>query len=274
MDAIKLGSLDVSRFILGGNPFSGFSHLTREMDDELRHYYTCARIKATYREAESLGITAHIGRADHHITRLLTEYWDEGGGIQWIAQTCPEIGSPQRSALAGIRSGAKAVFIHGGQMDHYLARGRLDEVSPVIHMIHDAGLPAGVAGHRPELFEWAEQHLDCDFYMCSYYNPIPRDETPENFNPREERYDDADRERMTAAIQLLAKPVIHYKILAAGRHEPLAAFRYAASKMRATDAVCVGICTKHRPNELRDDAHLLEKCLREVAGGSGSDALK
>jgi hypothetical protein len=35
--------------------------------------------------------------------------------------------------------------------------------------------------------------------MCSYYNPIPRDEISENFNPREERH--ADRERMTATTR-------------------------------------------------------------------------
>ncbi|HUU53540.1 MAG TPA: hypothetical protein VMY87_01365 [Armatimonadota bacterium] len=272
MDTITLGDLDVSRFILGGNPFSGFSHLTRQTDDEQRHWYTCERIKATYREAERLGITAHVGRADHHIARVLMEHWDEGGRIQWIAQTCPEIGTARRGALSGIRFGAKAVFIQGGQMDHYRAHGRLDEVPPIINMIHDAGLPAGVAGHTPEVFAWAEDHLDCDFYMCSYYNPIPRDDSPENLGPQSERYDEADRESMTAAIQHLSKPVIHYKILAAGRHDPAAAFRYAATRMRPTDAVCVGIYTKHRPNELEHDTGLLEKCLSDVADGRRSDS--
>ena len=42
--------------------------------------------------------------------------------------------------------------------------------------------------------------------------------------------------------------------------------------MRPTDAVCVGIYTKHRPNELGQDVPILEKCLCEAAGGAGSDA--
>ncbi len=264
MEHIKLGDLEVNRFILGGNPFSGFSHQSWQIDDEQRHYYTCERIKATYREAERLGITTHIGRADHHITRTLMEHWDEGGTIEWIAQTCPEIGRPERGALNGIRFGAKAVFIHGGQMDHYRIHGRLDEIPMVINMIHDAGLPAGVAGHTPEVFEWAEEHLECDFYMCSYYNPVPRDKSAEHLDPTEERYDDADRERMVATIQHLSKPAIHYKIMASGRNDPRAAFTYAAGHMRPGDAVCVGVYTKPRPNELEEDVLLFEQSLERV----------
>ncbi len=266
MEKVKLGDLEASRFILGGNPFSGFSHQSRRADDEQRHWYTCERIKATYREAERVGITTHIGRADHHITRVLMEHWDEGGTIQWIAQTCPEIGSPRRGALNGIRFGAKAAFVHGGQMDHYLMHGRLDEIPAVIDMIHDAGLPAGVAGHTPEVFEWAEEHLDCDFYLCSYYNPVARGQSPENLGPREEKYDRADRDRMTATIQRLSKPAVHYKILAAGRHDPREAFQYAASKMRPGDAACIGIYTKDRPDELEEDVRLMEACWRQARG--------
>ena len=239
------------------------------MDEEMKHYYTCARIKALYRQAEQLGITTHLARADHHIIRVLTEYWDEGGAIQWIAQTCPEVGTPDRGALNGIRNRAKAVYLHGGQMDNYWIHGRLDEIPPVIDMIHDAGLPAGVAGHTPEVFEWAEEHLDCDFYMCSHYNSVPRDRTPENIAVAEEVFDDADRERMAAAIQQLSRPVIHYKIMAGGRNEPRAAFRYAASKMRPGDAVCVGIYPKHRPDELAEDVRMFEEGLSaagQVAG--------
>jgi len=263
VETVKLGGLEVSRFILGGNPFSGFSHLSPQMDHEQLHYYTCERIKQTYREAERAGVTAHIGRADHHITRTLMEYWDEGGTIQWIAQTCPEVGSPERGAQNGFRFGAKAVFLHGGHMDFLRLQGRLDEIPPVINMIHDRGLPAGVAGHTPEVFEWAEEHLDCDFYMCSYYNPVPRDKAPDNPGAgNEDRFRPEDRERMTSAIQRLSKPVIHYKIMAAGRNDPREAFQYAAGKMRPGDAVCVGVHTKHRPDEIAEDVRLLGDSLR------------
>ncbi len=70
---------------------------------------------------------------------------------------------------------------------------------------------------------------------------------------------------MTGLIQQLSRPVIHYKILAAGRNDPAAAFAFAAAKMRANDAVCVGIYQKDRPGILREDVQLLEASLRTNA---------
>lgn len=264
IEKVKLGDLEVSRFILGGNPQSGYSHWTPAKDVEMKHYFTAEHTKALYRQAEELGVTTHIGRADHHIIRVLMEHWDEGGKIQWIAQTCPEVGSPERGALNGIHNGAKAVYIHGGQMDHFQIHNRLEELLPVINMIHDAGLPAGVAGHRPEIFEWAEERLECDFYMCSYYNPLFRGTTAEHVSVEDEVFDPADRERMTATIQRLSKPVIHYKIMASGRNEPGEAFRYTVSKMRPGDAVCVGIYPKDKPDMLAEDLRLFHQALAEA----------
>jgi len=261
---VKLGSVEVSRFILGGNPQSGFSHWNPMKDQEMKHYFTAANCKALLRQAEQLGVTTHIGRADHHIIRLLMEYWDEGGTIQWIAQTCPELGPPERGALNGIRNGAKAAFIHGGQSDYCRLHNKLDDLPPVINMIHDAGLAAGVAGHVPEVFEWAEEHLDADFYMCSHYNPIYRGETPEHISGTNEYFNDEDRERMTATIQKLSKPVIHYKIMAASRNDPREAFRYTVSKMRPGDAVCVGIYPADKPDMLAEDLRLFHEALAEA----------
>ena len=268
LGSVKLGELTVSRFILGGNPQSGFSHLNEAMDREMMDYFTAANMKALLRQAEGLGVTTHIGRADHHIMRLLREHWAEGGTMQWIAQTCPELGTPQRGAENGIRNGAKAAFIHGGQTDNYFANNKLPDLAPVIAMIRDAGLPAGVAAHRPEALEWVDEHLDVDFYMCCYYNPTPRDQSAEHVRGAREWFHDADRDRMTETIQHLSKPAIHYKILACSRNEPRAAFRYAASKLRPQDAVCVGIYPNGKAGELEEDVRLLEESLAGVGASA------
>jgi len=263
--SVRLGNLEVSRFILGGNPFSGFSHQNPEADARMIRYFTCERIKATYREAERLGVTAHIGRADHHIMRVLLEYWNEGGTIQWIAQTCPEVGPIERGVANALRGGAKACFIHGGVMDHLLAQGRLQEVPDAMRMIHDAGLPAGIAGHNPKVFVWAEEHLDCDFYMCCYYNPSSRDQHAEHISGQAEWFSPRDRDIMTDLIQHLSRPTIHYKIMAAGRNEPVETFKYVAHSLRPQDAVCVGTYTENDPDQLARDVALLGQSLAQVA---------
>ncbi|MHB9130524.1 MAG: hypothetical protein ACYDBB_05455 [Armatimonadota bacterium] len=263
-DTIQLGHLPVSRFILGGNPFSGFSHQGTERDTEMRRFFTVQRIKETLRQAEGLGVTTVISRADHHVMRLLMEYWDEGGSLQWIAQTCPEVGSMERGVQNAINGGAKACYIHGGVMDFKLANNQLDDLPDAIAMIRDAGLPAGVAGHNPRVFAWAEEHLDVDFYMCSYYNPTSRDQQAEHVSGRPEWFSDEDRDVMVGVISKLSKPAIHYKVLAAGRNNPAEALAFVAQHLRPQDAVCVGICPKDHPDMLREDIELLRANLAAV----------
>ncbi len=95
LDTVKIGTVSVSRLIIGGNTFSGFSHFGSQKDWEMRRYFTAARIKETLAEAERLRINTHIGRIDEHICCLLLEYWDDGGKIQWFAQTDPDVCSPK-----------------------------------------------------------------------------------------------------------------------------------------------------------------------------------
>jgi hypothetical protein len=272
LDQVRLGDVPVSRLIIGGNPFSGFSHQTDERDDEMRRYFTTERIKETLREAESLGVNTHLGRADHHIMRVLLEYWDQGGSIQWIAQTCPEVGDIPRGVQNGINGGAKACFIHGGLMDFRFAQNHLDDIPDAIAMIRDAGLAAGIAGHNPEVFEWAESYLDVDFYMCSYYNSANRDKGAELKSGMTEWFRPEDRARMGALIQKLSKPAIHYKVLAAGRNDPREAFAFVAEHLRPQDAVCVGICQKDQLDMISEDINLLQECLAKAGKRNGVPA--
>lgn len=261
MDTVTIGSLTVSRFIVGSNPFSGFSHQSREMDAAMRHYWTTARIKAALAEAESLGINTLVARGDHHVMRLLLEYWDEGGRLQWLCQTCPEIGPTSLAINRAIAGGAKGCHVHGGVTDHLLAEGRLGELQADIDRLRDAGLVAGIAGHNPKVFEWAEEHLDVDYYMCCYYNPTPRDKDPNHPHGAKEKFAEEDRRQILGVIAGLSRPVIHYKVLAAGRNDPADAFAVAARAMRDSDAVCVGIYTAEMPDQLARDVDLLTRAL-------------
>lgn len=266
LEVIKIGHLTVSRLIIGSNPFSGFLHQGEEKDLEAKCYYTVARIKQTLKQAEELGINTFIGRTDNHITRMLLEYWDEGGSIQWIAQTATGLESIERGVSNAIKGGAKACFIHGGQMDNFFANNRLEEVPVAITKIKDAGMPAGIAGHNPEVFKWAEKNLELDFYMCSYYYPSSRVKHPEYVTGTVEKYHPRDRDTMVQLIQTLSKPTIHYKIMAAGRNDPKEAFNFVAKHIRSQDAVCVGIYSKENRGMIEENLKLFEQSLKERQG--------
>ena len=264
MEQVQLAGLSVSRFIIGGNPFSTVSHQGPARDLEMRQWYTTARIKSTLADAEAQGVTTFLGRADNHVIRMLCEYRDEGGGIQWIAQTTPELASIERSVSRALGADADAIFVHGGQTDQMLARGELGKLTDIIQRIRDAGLPAGIAGHNPDVHRWAEDHLDVDFYMCCYYNPSRRDEKAERDAVAQETYRDEDRQIMAQLIGGLGRPAIHYKIMAAGRNDPEEAFAFAAAHLRVNDAVCVGVHTKDNPDIIGENVRRLSRCLEQV----------
>jgi hypothetical protein len=264
MGTTRIGGKTISRLIIGGNPFSGFSHQNPAADDRMRHYYSAARIKEEFRRAEALGVTTHIGRADNHITRVLMEYWDEGGKIQWIAQSCPELGPTMQAIGNGLRGGAVATFIHGGRMDWLYANNQLDEAVQAMGEIRQRGLAAGVAGHKPQIFDWAAENLDADFFMCSYYNPTDRSQQAAHQSGAVETFHPDDRDAMVARIAKLPRPVIHYKVLAAGRTDPKAAFDFVARHLRPQDAVCIGIFSGDKPDMLAEDVRLLRESLRAV----------
>jgi len=265
MDHVDISGVRTSRFIIGSNPFSGFSHQGSEMDSQMKRFYTTDKIKETLRDAESLGVTTVIARTDYHVIRMLFEYGNEGGQIQWFAQTCPEVGDHQMCVARAAAGGAKACHVHGGVMDFLLAQGRLDEIPPVIKMIRDKGMRAGIAGHNPAVFEWAENHLDVDYYMCCYYNSAHRDTRAEHVPGMAEWFLEEDRRTMTDLIAGLSKPVIHYKVLAAGRNDPQEAFDWVAKSMRASDAVCVGVYMKDKPDMLKTDVQLFHASLQARA---------
>ncbi len=272
MDTIRLGNLEVSRLILGSNPFSGFSHQGGDVDEAMVRWYTVARIKEALHQAEEAGVTTLIARADQHVIRLLGEYWDEGGKLAWVAQTCPGVGPSKQVAKMAIDGGASAAFIHGGVMDYSLAQGDFDDPLAGIDAIRQAKLPWGIAAHNPKVFDWARENIDPDFYMASYYNAAHRDKSAEKLSGQPEWFLDEDRRTMTETIAALPKPAIHYKVLAAGRNDPADAFAFAAATMRAEDAICVGVFTKPNPHMIAEDVRLFESAWSarpaEAAGGA------
>jgi len=106
-------------------------------------------------------------------------------------------------------------------------------------------------------------HLAIDFHMCSYYNPSDRTQYAGHKSGITEVYAPEDRDNMVSAIAQLPKPAIHYKILSAGRNDPVEAFKFVAKHLRPTDAVCVGVFLKHKPDMLEEDIRLFESiCLK------------
>lgn len=258
-----IGTLRVSRLIVGGNPFSGISHQSGEMDREMLDYYTAARIQATLAECERHGITAFVGRADQHIMRVLREYWNEGGAIRWLAQTAPEMASMEDNIRRAKHFGASACYIHGGVVDQHFERGELERLRRPLALIRELGMVPGIAGHQPAAHLEAQRlELGHDFHMVCFYNLTGRRGRIEAAEP-EEQYLPEDREAAVAILPKLERPCLVYKVFAAGRNDPREALHYAYAHIRPTDAVVMGVYTKHHPDQVAENVRIALECIGE-----------
>jgi hypothetical protein len=145
LPVVDFCGLNASRLMIGGNPFSGFSHQSSERDQEMLDYYSVANIKLALRRAEEAGINTTVMRSDNHIHRMLREYSNEGGTIQWIAQLGydGDEATIGRGIASAVAAGAKAAYVHGGIVDRCYADSNLSKLADYVAMIQNHGIPGG-----------------------------------------------------------------------------------------------------------------------------------
>jgi len=239
LPTIRIRNLTVSRLVVGGNPISGFSHAGPARTTAMLDYFTAENAKKLLRHCEECGINTGFMRADNHIIRLLREYWNEGGKIQWFAQTGTGE-SPDGDIRKAKACGAKAIYVHGGAVDSFCGSGDCESLRKQLDLIRELGLPAGCAGHNPQyLLEIERQSWAPDFYMVCLYNVLGY---KGKLNAAgDEKFAPGDRKIALDAIAALPRPCFAYKILAAGRLNPREAFNEVFSRIKSSDGVAVGM---------------------------------
>lgn len=240
LPSIHLGTLEVSRLIAGSNPISGFSHAGAERTRQMLDYFTVDCIKAHLHDCEAYGVNTLVARADRFMMRVLAEYWREGGKIQWIAQTAPEMKDPLGNIQQAKQAGASAIFVHGGDVDQMFADDRVEEIRARVERIHSLGLPAGVAAHEPRnLLDIQQMGIPVDFNLVCMYNLTGyRGRT--TAEPKED-FAFSDRALALAALPQLEKPCIAYKIYGAGRLSPEEGLADVGKVLRPGDGVLIGM---------------------------------
>ncbi len=259
------GPLTVGRLAIGGNPFSGISHLSGERDQEMANYFTTGRIKETLHACEENGITAFFGRADNHVMRLLREYWNEGGKIRWFAQTAPERRSLHDNIRQVAGAGASAVYIHGGTAADFRANDDWTGFQETVDLIRSLGIPAGSATHQPDFH--AARHaagIELDFCMQCLYHLDGRQGKIHEHAEERERFDDSDRLPALEALAANPEPTVAYKVLGAGRRTPEESLPQVAEYLKPRDMVLMGMCPDSNPNMVAENAALMTRLLAEA----------
>ncbi len=249
LPTVRLGSLEVSRLILGSNPFWGYSHKSAQLDEEMKRHYTDERIMQILDEAADCGLTALASPPDTRWVNLWARYLENGGRLKtWISQ-CH--GNPEQMTEEidrSVKAGAGAIFIQGARVEEQFGKGNFDVLRSWIERIKEAGLPAGAAAHWPEIHpELERRQFPTDFYFQCFYNISLSND-----------YSAAEREKAVATIERLEKTVIAYKILGAGRLSASEGFEFAFNRIARKDGVCVGIYAQEAIDQIRQNATYTE----------------
>ena len=245
LPTIKLGKLEVSRLILGSNPFFGFAHKPGDVGKQMKQFYTEERIMAVMDEAAGHGITAVWTPCYDHWIRLWDRYQERGGKLKiWIGQPDAQPDKMKAAITACAKHGGKAVCIQGVAIDRQMRERKLDAIRGWLEHIKSLGLPAGMATHRPTThLEAEEKGLPTDFYHQCLYQP-------ENYSPK-------CREQALATVRKLDKPIVVYKALAAGRLDPAKAIPFLARHLRRKDGLCLGVFPKDQADQIAQNAALV-----------------
>jgi len=235
----KIGKLEVSRLILGGNLLTHYTH-SRDLKyvySLAAHYNTDEKILETLAQAEAHGInTVSMHNPPHPISLLRRYRKERGGKIQWIicptAEVNGDLSDYRRQVEELVKDGCEAIYLWGVHADPLAAEGKFDLIAKAVAAAKEFGVPSGVGGHSLEVVKGCEAHeVNADFYIKTFHHhSYPTAPKPEQLK---EAYNEfpgywcRNPEETAEFMKTVRKPWIAFKTMAAGAIPPQNAFRYA-----------------------------------------------
>ncbi len=263
---MKFGSAEISRLVLGCNPFNGFSHFNSAYDGLMREWFTTERVCEVLKHAESYGINAFQYSARGRFAEVWEQFAAGGGKMHLLAG---DSGGDGPEAM--VRK-LKPLALHrqGEVVDVAFRQGAMNTVREWCKRARDTGVMVGVATHKPEVIALIEeQGWDVDYFGGCVYNRTRSDEewkkilNGELLEMSREIYIQSDPPRMYKVMRQTPKPCFAFKILAAGRVAESGieqAFRTAFAGIKPNDGVWVGVFPRDK-DQIRENTEIVHKLL-------------
>lgn len=250
LPTIKIGNLEITRLIVGSNPFTGKSHLDKATDEDMKNYFTDEQAFGLLDRCYEAGINAVQSRGSMPVMGLIGRYRKAGGKLLWLAQSGKNLDTFDEELCEMMKYDPAAVCIHGELADELYMSGRICELKGLLDKIRRKNVPCGICAHFPEVLVYAEENgLKPDYYMASLYN-LSQPDRSHDINPTGERFEESDIPKMYEVIKKLSAPTFALKILGAGRRcetqdQVKKSFYEAFSCMKKGDGVLVGMFDKY-----------------------------
>jgi hypothetical protein len=270
MPKSKIGKLEVSRLLLGGNLLTHYTH-SRDLKyvyNLAAHYNTDEKIMETLALAEAYGInTVSMHNPPHPISVLRRYRKERGGKIQWIicptAPVEPDMAKYRQHVEELIKDGCEAIYLWGVHADSLVAQGKFDLVNKAVELPKEYGVPSGVGGHALEVVKACEEHgIKADFYIKTFHHhSYPTGPKPDEIQGAYNEFPGywcANPKETIEFMKTVQKPWIAFKTMAAGAIPPRQAFRYAYSS--GADFVLAGMFDF----EIAEDVAIAQEAIANV----------
>ena len=236
----KIGDMEVSRLILGGNLLTHYHHCRDQnyVYNLVANYNTHEKLLETFELAEACGINTMSVHTVDWTHDLLSKHRDRGGKLQWIF--CPsegDIDDPDlktyKEEIAALAArGANACYVWGEHTDVLVRDGRTDVIARCLDIFRSHNMPAGVGAHDLAVIKAVEEAgFDPDFYVKTHHHhDYPTAPTPDQCVEAYTEvpgYWDRDPAATAEFMATVKKPWIAFKTMAAGTIQPESAFQYA-----------------------------------------------
>ena len=232
----KIGKLQVSRMLLGGNLLTHYTH-SRDLKYVYRlteRYNTDDKIMETLALAEQHGINTVSMHNPPRPISILKKYRQQGGKIQWIICPTAKVGTEDyvKQVEELVDAGCEAIYLWGVHADPLVAQGKIDLIAKAVEVAKELGVPSGVGCHDLNVvIECEKNKVPCDFYIKTFHHHnYPSGPKPEQLKgPYAEHpgYWCRDPQKTIEVMKDVQKPWMAFKIMAAGAIPPKDAFRYA-----------------------------------------------
>ena len=259
---VKFGKVELSRFVVGSNPFNGGSHYNSIMSGVMKEWYTPAKVLEVMQRCAKYGINVYnyvdMGRLRADWERFLAE----GGHMHVVAQA---VAADPTELVKAIKP--MGVWVQGERTDNAYRAGQMETIRDYCKKLRDLGVAmVGVGSHIPEVLALVEeQGWDVDFYAGCVYNRRRTQEELRKLMGGElpempsEVYLQDDPPRMYKVFRQTKKPCFAFKIMGAGRvRNAEAAFKLAFQSIKPNDFVCVGIFPRIK-DEVKENAYLTSR---------------
>lgn len=246
----KIGKLNISRMVLGGNLLTHFTHSRDLMYvyNLAAHYNTDEKIMETMALAEQHGINTLSIHNPPHAMGVLRKYRQQGGKIQWIICPTAPVVDDMIAYTAEVKelvdAGCEAIYLWGVNADSLVSQKRIDLVAKAVEVAKNLGVPSGVGGHDLRVVEQCEQNkIPADFYIKTFhhhdYPTAPKKEQLRGPTSEAPGYWCRDPQATMELMKTVEKPWFAFKVMAAGAIPPEDAFPYAFNN--GADHILVGM---------------------------------